>query len=221
MIEERKKGFISNSEQIALVNCLGEFLHTRFGLNPTRDNYSSVAKSTILLFPSLNVKTSTIGGIVSFNSFKIKKKCIVIDTLFSFLKDLLYNGKSGGSLYVKMKNIRAALKPNPVEEIVADEAVEEFEDEIGGTAKNDVAILKTTIVKPENMDIIKEKLRKTVNYRLKMLENKEIDLLENFPYFFTNAELVSNSLCPISNSIFFVLFSFLKLLLLLHKHTKV
>lgn len=94
-----------------------------------------------------------------------------------------------------MKNLRAALKSaNTADQIVVQDEQIEIDP---NTAKNEVDLLKEIIVNPQNMDVIKEKLRLTVKYRSEMVKNKSTDLLQCFPYFFTNAELVSisNSFC--------------------------
>lgn len=54
----------------------------------------------------------------------------------------------------------------------------------------DVNFLKSTKVNNENIQIVEGKLRLTAAYRKKMLNDLSIDLLETFPYFFTNPELV-------------------------------
>lgn len=58
--------------------------------------------------------------------------------------------------------------------------------------KADVEILKTLLVRPENMAEIKEKLVATMESRMKMIDTVELDLLEKFPYFFTDPTLVRN-----------------------------
>lgn len=59
----------------------------------------------------------------------------------------------------------------------------------------DLEILKTLIVNEENMPQIEEKLFLTMEYRLKLLEIMEVDLLETFPYFFTDPKLVCQIFC--------------------------
>lgn len=55
----------------------------------------------------------------------------------------------------------------------------------------DINALKTIVVCNQNMDEIKEKLVATLEYRLNMIDqNVELDLLETFPYFFTDPSLV-------------------------------
>lgn len=58
--------------------------------------------------------------------------------------------------------------------------------------KDEVFELKNMAVCSENMSIFQEKLKLTFNFRQEMIKNNEnLDLLENFPYFFSNPELVS------------------------------
>lgn len=61
-------------------------------------------------------------------------------------------------------------------------------------AKSDIDFLKTVLVNDENIGLIKEKLIATRSYRLKMMEELDIDLLEMFPHFFTNPSLVRRSI---------------------------
>lgn len=60
--------------------------------------------------------------------------------------------------------------------------------------KDDVEILKATMVTDKNMNTIKIKLRSTLSYRLKMMETPELDILESFPYFFTDSPLVKRNI---------------------------
>lgn len=62
--------------------------------------------------------------------------------------------------------------------------------ELEAKRKADIEILKTLRVCDENMAEIEMKLVNTMEYRIKMLETLEVDLLETLPYFFTNPELV-------------------------------
>lgn len=56
--------------------------------------------------------------------------------------------------------------------------------------KRDIEILKTLTVSEANLNEIKEKLIATMTYRNEMMDVNELDLLENFPYFFTDPSLV-------------------------------
>lgn len=69
-------------------------------------------------------------------------------------------------------------------------AVEVTAAELETKCKADIEILKTLRVCDENMADIEMKLVDTMEYRIKMLEMLEVDLLETFPYFFTNPDLV-------------------------------
>lgn len=52
--------------------------------------------------------------------------------------------------------------------------------------------MKGILVNDEkNIQILKDNLRVTREYRRKILYDKNIDLLEKFPYFFVNTDLVS------------------------------
>lgn len=72
-----------------------------------------------------------------------------------------------------------------------------MEDDLGDeflyteeNARSDFEILKSTLVNDENLDFFQEKLKLTRSYRLKILLNKDTDLMENFPYLFVRPELV-------------------------------
>lgn len=60
----------------------------------------------------------------------------------------------------------------------------------GQDMRDEFMLLRSTIVTDDTMNLIKDKLRMTAEYRLQLLEDQNLDLLENFPYFFTNPELV-------------------------------
>lgn len=57
-------------------------------------------------------------------------------------------------------------------------------------ALEDIAFLRNCKVNDENMPLIQEKLRLTVDERLKMVNQDKTNLLERFPYFFFKPELV-------------------------------
>lgn len=69
-------------------------------------------------------------------------------------------------------------------------AVQVTTAELETKCKADIEILKSLRVCDENMAEIEMKLVNTMEYTIKMLETLEVDLLETFPYFFTNPELV-------------------------------
>lgn len=56
--------------------------------------------------------------------------------------------------------------------------------------EEDIETLKATIVNDSNLPEIQRKLKSSLSWRSKLLENRELDLKEYFPYFFTNPSLV-------------------------------
>lgn len=66
-------------------------------------------------------------------------------------------------------------------------------DDVTELQRIDVEDLKLKIFSDSNMCEIEGKLKSTFSYRSKMLENKSLDLLETFPYFFTDPKLVKKS----------------------------
>lgn len=56
--------------------------------------------------------------------------------------------------------------------------------------KRYIEILKTLTVSEANMNEIEEKLIATMTFRHEMMGVNEVDLLETFPYFFTDPSLV-------------------------------
>lgn len=57
-------------------------------------------------------------------------------------------------------------------------------------SKEILLFLKSLIVSNENMDMLLAKLDATRSYRSKLMIQMELNLKEEFPYFFTNPELV-------------------------------
>lgn len=105
---------------------------------------------------------------------------------------MLYRPGSGGWLYDKIKYLRRlSSHSKPSTETEDSESDIDNQDNHEKLCKNDIEILKTTIVNDDNMKLIKSKLEATSQYRLKMLQDKSIDLLETFPYFFVDPNLVS------------------------------
>lgn len=58
-------------------------------------------------------------------------------------------------------------------------------------AANDVIYLKSLVISEQNMDIFIEKLNSTREHRRNMLLDKNVNLKEQFPYFFTNPKTVT------------------------------
>lgn len=60
--------------------------------------------------------------------------------------------------------------------------------------------LKSMIVSDTNRPEIEKNLKRCRQYRSSLLKIKETDLLESFPYFFTNPELVKQKPSILSNN---------------------
>lgn len=107
---------------------------------------------------------------------------------------MLYRSGGGGWLYDKIKNLRR--QSNQTKASASSAESEESEPDIDSREENEnlckenVEILKITVVNDNNIALIKSKLEATVQFRRKMLQYKSIDLLENFPYFFVEPKLV-------------------------------
>lgn len=57
--------------------------------------------------------------------------------------------------------------------------------------KEDYEFLKSAIIDQTDLEILKQKLDSTRSFRANMLQDKNIDLRENFPFFFSHPSLVS------------------------------
>lgn len=106
-----------------------------------------------------------------------------------FSQDLLCDSKGGGYLATKIKNLRTQQRQS--QNTIASTVDEKKTEEQPTCCDDDLEELKHTVVNAENMNAIKVKLVATSKYRLQMIRgNYSMDLLENFPYFFTSHELV-------------------------------
>lgn len=64
------------------------------------------------------------------------------------------------------------------------------ESDVNESHRNEVRILKSLVVCHENMHVIKDKLTQTLDYRTKLVKDKELYFRVEFPYFFSNPDLV-------------------------------
>lgn len=106
----------------------------------------------------------------------------------------MYNTKNGGYLGKKIRNEKfnskkKALKATAV--IESGTIGDEQENEDLETIKQHFENLKLTVPNDENVETVKFLLNKTASLRLEMMKNQKVDVLESFPGFFTNPELVS------------------------------
>lgn len=77
-----------------------------------------------------------------------------------------------------------------VDSLGEQEAQSEQENEDLETIEELFQTLKLTVPTEENMDTVKMMLSKTVDLRVLMMKDKKVDVLESFPVFFTNPDLV-------------------------------
>lgn len=107
---------------------------------------------------------------------------------------MFYNPSNGlGWIVSKLKTIRSNMgKSAPNNENNVDENDNNHDDGLTSyDPREDVDFLQTIVVNEANMPIIHAKLIKTLEYRRKLFEDKNLNLLERFPYFFTHPQLVS------------------------------
>lgn len=84
-------------------------------------------------------------------------------------------------------------------------------DECDEDMQNLVNQMKSVVINDSNIEKIKLDLQKSREYRCKMLLDAKTDLLESYPYFFTNVDLVCyHSLhhfaCEMHKCLYFILF---------------
>lgn len=95
-----------------------------------------------------------------------------------------------------LKHRRRANKRNLIEDQSEDsvdnkEANEEYNDNM---AKSDTDLLKTLLVKDcsgEDLTKIHNLLTKTLKYRRELSKSEDVNLLQEFPYYFTRPDLVT------------------------------
>lgn len=182
-----------------IVRIVVDYIIEQFGTKPTYSQKNMTAKAAILAFPRLTFRKSGGDGTVSkqkkWNFFRIQYSQ---HQLLPLIKELLLKG-DGGWLNIRLKNIREAKKkfelnkmnsniPSAARPII--EQISEFSDT---DADNELKLLKTMIVEPQTMTTIIEKLNLTRTYRHKILLDKELNLKEWFPFFFTHPQLVRYS----------------------------
>lgn len=113
------------------------------------------------------------------------------------MQDLLFNvAGSSGMLIDRMKRRRAAFRKQLQAEQLSQNQVEMDGDDFQYTeadAIKDFEELKSiVIVNDDNIQLVQQKLALTAAYRTKLLLDKDVDLVPNFPYFFVCSRLVCN-----------------------------
>lgn len=168
------------------------------GLYPSISEKTALAKAVVKLFPAFRLQ-HTKYGIVSrlthcFLIYLEKKRCIHKINFISILQEMFYNSnKNSGWMLSVLKTRRMAEKKNKDHMDISDSKSSKpdsimYTDE---NAKTDVEFLKTCLVTPVTLPVIKEKLLLTTKYRKTMCKDPNTDLRTIFPYFYTHPELVS------------------------------
>lgn len=83
-----------------------------------------------------------------------------------------------------------------------DEDAENTSDEFVTEMSDLINDMKSWTISADGLDSIKTNLRKTRNYRKKMMLDGKTDLLESFPYFFVNIDLVSDVIIALFLTLF-------------------
>lgn len=118
------------------------------------------------------------------------KSELIIFTLL--MQDVLINTSalgSGGRLYNRFRYLRNKDKKtsSPVNGELQSSVNEQPE-----FSPDDLLYLKTTLISDSNIGEVRKRLEKTRKKRDEMVKDEETDLLEQFPFFFTCPQLVSN-----------------------------
>lgn len=175
----------------SLVRHIMNYMKQVYGLSPKSEQYISTSHAVIELFPCLIYKNSQMGGIVSSSS--PNSKYISWSRIFfhTFLQDLLFNHTNGGYLSQRFKYERLRVKQlqqKALDQI--QEAYEEGNEIIEYDPTEDLNFLKCCVVNDHNMGNLKLAIERTAAHRLNMMKVVEMDLLENFPFFFACPQLV-------------------------------
>lgn len=80
--------------------------------------------------------------------------------------------------------------------------------------KNDIDLLKSLIVGDENLEVFRQKLNATREYRAQMMTKKETEIKEHFPYFFTHPMKLVCKFFQIFEHVLFLLRHLFSLLLI-------
>lgn len=187
---------IDNKTRQDIVRTVVDYIIEQFGTKPTYAQKNMTAKAAILAFPRLTFRKSGGEGTVSSKKrghfFRIQYSGIVL------IKELLLKG-DGGWINSRLKNIREAKKKFELNKInsnipsAARPIIEQMSELSNADAHNELKLLKTMVVEPQNMATIIEKLNLTRTYRHKILLDKELNLKEWFPFFFTHPQLVRHT----------------------------
>lgn len=107
-------------------------------------------------------------------------------------QELFYNPARNTGWFIPV--IKARRKNDPNKNINDNEPHDNENDEcVEYTEKDaiaDVEKMRTGLVNKFTMETYEKRLKATIDYRNKICDDQNINLLERFPYFFTHSELV-------------------------------
>ncbi|XP_055307444.1 uncharacterized protein LOC129571654 [Sitodiplosis mosellana] len=147
-----------------LVNIVLDFIIERFGLYPTKEEKVAVAMATVNFFTCFKLAESRVGGI-----------------------ELFYNPVGGlGWITSGLKTRRARAN--------GQDNGENLDQNINRDSpldpKAEIEYLRSAVVNEVTLPTIKEKLTQTLEYRRLLFRDQNLNLLQEFPYFFHHPELI-------------------------------
>lgn len=102
------------------------------------------------------------------------------------------NNGTGGYLYNRIRYLRnKKSSPDNQQNIRNDDMSTTADTSFQGYEMDALLYLKTTIVSDQNLADFKEKLKMTLDIRMKMIKVDKVDFLEYFPFMFVRPLLVS------------------------------
>lgn len=109
--------------------------------------------------------------------------------VLEFLAKKFRNVNYVKSLQTKRKsNRRSHSNAGQASFIETDDSIHSEADKV----KNDLNFFKSVVVTKANMDMIKRKLKSTIQARAELVRDAKLDYLEQYPIFFTYPNLVTN-----------------------------
>lgn len=190
---------ITESERKTLVSLAHDYLCEKC-TKVDRFQMASVAKLLVFLIPKL--QDSKIGehtGYVSFIVFNLNQfdfypsifflQLYLQSVILDFLAKKFRNVNYTKSLQTKRKSNRRS-RSNAGQVSFTDANSSKINHSAIDNVKNDLNFFKAVVVTEENMDMIKQKLKSTIEARAGLVKDAKLDFLEQYPIFFTHPILV-------------------------------
>lgn len=176
-----------------IVQIAVDYMITIFGDDVSMFQRKLIANVLIKLFPFMGFTNGqNIGLVCTSDLFVIYNRMrivILLSLFFNHFQQTLMNGSNSGWLNVRYYYIRKMKRSQESSELLrANGAVAspiQMPDD-NHDVQSDVHFLKSLIINVEHMDVIKQLLNRTREYRAQMLEKNETEIKEHFPYFFSH-----------------------------------